>query len=790
MNTVIYARYSAGPRQTDQSIEGQLRVCTDFCKQRGLTVIDTYCDRHISGRTDERPEFQRLIADAKHKKFEAVVVYKTDRFARNKYDSAVYKRELKRNGIQIFYAAEAIPDGPEGIILESLMEGLAEYYSAELAQKIKRGMHESALKCQSTGSGRPLGYRVDEQKHFQIDPESAQTVQTIFEQYIKGESNAAICELLNSRGLRTAQGKPFNKNSINRIIKNRKYIGEYRYHDIVVEGGMPAIISKDTFNLAQAEMERRRTRKAPKSPKAEYLLAGRLFCGHCKGPMQGVSGTGKSGNKWYYYYCGNTRGKNKTCDKKQVSRDRLERAVVDFTVRYILQEDVLEELARKVHAAQERQNDTASEIAFYEKKLADNKKSIANVLRAIESGAATQTLPARLQELENEQAVILGELSFLKGKHLAFTEDQILFALMKHLEPYPGESEQDYRRRIISDFVSEVYLYDDRLLIYFNISSEDGKLKSADLSNIEGGEFDEGLVSSTISLAVILVKLRRAFCVDTLMFELDREVYCMKKVLSVSIKTIIFFVGWAICVSVIPIPDTASAVIWRFWAELIPLLSVIAITLIFWLADQKKIRLHLTGKPVYNIILGGVTGTIWLGASVGILSILGVVQIEGKNQIAMLWLWLLAAFLNTVMQEMLVRGYLYQMIKSNGSIAAAIIVSTGLFTFAHGGAFEAGILPVLNVITMSLFMTAVLEYTGSLIAPIVIHFLWNGVGAIILGGVSLAEDYPHLFDMTIHGNPILSGGSCKIEGSIIVLFMNLAFLIGFVAAKKRKDRNR
>lgn len=496
MNTVIYARYSAGPRQTDQSIEGQLRVCTDFCKQRGLTVIDTYCDRHISGRTDERPEFQRLIADAKRKKFEAVVVYKTDRFARNKYDSAVYKRELKRNGIQIFYAAEAIPDGPEGIILESLMEGLAEYYSAELAQKIKRGMHESALKCQSTGSGRPLGYRVDEQKRFQIDPESAQTVQTIFEQYIKGESNAAICELLNSRGLRTAQGKPFNKNSINRIIKNRKYIGEYRYHDIVVEGGMPAIIPKDTFNLAQAEMERRRTRKAPKSPKAEYLLAGRLFCGHCKGPMQGVSGTGKSGNKWYYYYCGNTRGKNKTCDKKQVSRDRLERAVVDFTVRYILQEEVLEELARKVHAAQERQNDTASEIAFYEKKLADNKKSIANVLRAIESGAATQTLPARLQELENEQAVILGEISFLKGKRLAFTEDQILFALMKHLEPYPGESEQDYRRRIISDFVSEVYLYDDRLLIYFNISSEDGKLKSADLSNIEGGEFDEGLVSS------------------------------------------------------------------------------------------------------------------------------------------------------------------------------------------------------------------------------------------------------------------------------------------------------
>lgn len=498
MNAVIYARYSAGPRQTDQSIEGQLRVCTDFCQQRGITVVGTYCDRHISGRTDERPEFQKLIADAKRKKFDAVVVYKTDRFARNKYDSAIYKRELKRNGIQIFYAAEAIPEGPEGIILESLMEGLAEYYSAELAQKIKRGMHESALKCQSTGSGRPLGYTVDEQKHFRIDPDSSQTVQTIFGEYIKGTPNAAICELLNARGLRTAQGKLFNKSSINRIIKNRKYTGEYRYHDIVIKDGMPRIISDEVFNLAQAEMERRRTRKAPKSPKAEYLLAGRLFCGHCKCAMQGVSGTGKSGNKWYYYYCANNRRKSRTCGKKQVSRDRLEKAVVAYTVRYILREEILADLAKKVYAAQERQNDTASEIDFYEKKLAENKKAVANVLRAIESGASTQTLPMRLQDLENEQAVIQGELAFLKGRHFKFTEDQILFALMKHLEQRPSETEQDYNRRIISDFVSEVYLYDDRLLIFFNISSDDKKLKSSDLAIIEPEMFEERCTSSTI----------------------------------------------------------------------------------------------------------------------------------------------------------------------------------------------------------------------------------------------------------------------------------------------------
>ena len=262
-----------------------------------------------------------------------------------------------------------------------------------------------------------------------------------------------------------------------------------------------------------------------------------------------------------------------------------------------------------------------------------------------------------------------------------------------------------------------------------------------------------------------------------------------EKIALVSIKTLIFFVGWVICASVIPIPDTASAVIWRFWAELIPLLSIIVLTLIFLLIDKRKTQLHLTGRPVYNIILGCVTGSVWIGISVGILSIIGVVHIDGRNQISMLWFWMVSAFLNTVMQEMLVRGYLYQMLKSNYNTVAAVIVSTGLFTFAHGGAFEAGILPVLNVITMSLFVTAVLEYTESLVAPIVIHFLWNGVGAIILGGVSLAEDYPHLFNMVISGNSILSGGSCKIEGSIVVLFMNLILMFGFVMAKKIRDKN-
>ena len=261
----------------------------------------------------------------------------------------------------------------------------------------------------------------------------------------------------------------------------------------------------------------------------------------------------------------------------------------------------------------------------------------------------------------------------------------------------------------------------------------------------------------------------------------------MRKLITVSLKTILFFVGWAIIVSVIPIPNIESAVLWRFFAELIPFLAIVGITIIFWLIDKRMTQLHLTKKPVYNIVLGIIVGIVWLGVSVGILSLLGVLQIDGINQISMLWLWIFSAFINTIMQEMLVRGYLYQMIKKSYNIVAAVIVSTALFTLAHGGAFEAGIIPVLNVLTMSLFVTAVLEYTDSLIAPIVIHFLWNSIGAIILGGVSLAEDYPHLFNMTFGGDQLLSGGIYKIEGSVVVFVLNVLMIIGFIVAKKKKN---
>ena len=168
MNAVIYARYSSD-NQREESIEGQLRECKAFAKAKGLQIVGTYIDRALSAKTDNRPQFQKMIRDSAQKKFELVIVWKLDRFSRNRYDSARYKAALKKNGVRVVSATEAISEGAEGILLEALLEGMAEYYSADLGEKVLRGMTDNALKCKYNGGGVLVGYAIDAEQHFQID---------------------------------------------------------------------------------------------------------------------------------------------------------------------------------------------------------------------------------------------------------------------------------------------------------------------------------------------------------------------------------------------------------------------------------------------------------------------------------------------------------------------------------------------------------------------------------------------------------------------------------------------
>ena len=229
---VIYARYSSD-RQTEQSIEGQVRVCEEYAAKEGLTIVGQYIDRAVSARTDNRPQFKAMIKDSALGLFDAIIVYKTDRFARSKYDSAIYKKQLLLNNVTLHYAAETIPDGPEGVILESLLEGLAEYYSLELGQKIKRGLRESAYKCQATGI-RPFGYQVNEDKTFSVHLEEAVIVKKVFQDFLAGSSIAQIAREINALGFKTTRNGKFGQKSIRRILEAPRYIGTYIWRDIMI----------------------------------------------------------------------------------------------------------------------------------------------------------------------------------------------------------------------------------------------------------------------------------------------------------------------------------------------------------------------------------------------------------------------------------------------------------------------------------------------------------------------------------------------------------------------------
>ena len=350
---VAYYRYSGGSRQTKQSIEGQRRDCEAYARAHGMTILREYVDRHISGKTDDRAQFRQMIDDSAKRTFDLVICWKTDRFARNRDDSAVYKKQLRDNGVSVIYAAESNIEGAEGIIIEGLMEALAEYYSAELAEKARRGMRESALKGQTLGRTPPLGLTVDSAKHYVIDPAGADTVRLIFELYASGLSIASIIRRLNGMGLRTVRGNPFDKSSISRIICDERYRGVYvsKKFDVRIEGAIPPIIDDDLWERTQKLIKLNRQSRAPHSAKADYILSCKLYCGECGCLMKGICGHNPSGRVYHYYSCPG-RSLGRPCTRKNMPKDVLKKLVVESTSKLLLRPENIQQLADAIVSLQ------------------------------------------------------------------------------------------------------------------------------------------------------------------------------------------------------------------------------------------------------------------------------------------------------------------------------------------------------------------------------------------------------------------------------------------------------
>ena len=301
---VAYYRYSPGGRQGEQSIEGQAAEAHRWAVEHDVQIVREYADRRISGRSDDRAEFQQMLKELDKIRPTYLILWKLDRFGRNREEIAFNKHKVKKAGAKLIYVAESIPDTPEGVILESVMEGMAEYYSLQLSSNIRRGQKVAASKCLALGGRGIIGYRVGSDKRYEIDPDTAPMVREIFRRYCAGESQSQIVRWLNESGRRTSHNAPFTINSLRTLLKNEKYAGIYIWKDEVrIEGGMPAIIDHETWEQAQKRMITNKAAPARRDVKMDFMLTGKLFCGHCGGPMSGISGTSRNGSNHYYYTC-------------------------------------------------------------------------------------------------------------------------------------------------------------------------------------------------------------------------------------------------------------------------------------------------------------------------------------------------------------------------------------------------------------------------------------------------------------------------------------------------------
>ena len=495
MNVVVYARYSSH-NQNEQSIEGQLEYCRNYAKQHNYKIINEYIDRAQSGTNDDRPEFLKMIDDSNKKLFEGVLVYQLDRFARNRYDSAIYKRTLKKNGVRVFSARENINDDASGVLMESVLEGMAEYFSVELGQKVKRGMKINADNCYYNGGLVPLGYKLVEvnsnitdangkivkKKKFAIDEDTAPIVEKIFEMYKSGNLMADIIRYLNQKNIKTSIGGEFNKNSIRNILLNKKYIGIYTYNDIETKDGIPRIIDDETFNKVQEIMFKNKKAPARARAKTEYLLTTKLFCGECKDMMTGYSGTSKTGRLHSYYMCNNAR--KKQCNKKAVQKDYIEDLIVE-QARELLTDENIQTIAEEVvaQANKEKNSSTLNRLNNILKEKEKQRTNLFDSLKICEIDSVKKSIFEEINKMEIEITHIKDDIAIEESQHIKLTIGQVKYFLVQLRRGNVNDIK--YRKALVNTLIYKVYLYDEGIAIYFNTQDKPVEKKIPSIESIE-----------------------------------------------------------------------------------------------------------------------------------------------------------------------------------------------------------------------------------------------------------------------------------------------------------------
>ncbi|MBP0989753.1 MAG: recombinase family protein, partial [Oscillospiraceae bacterium] len=464
MNAVLYCRFSSD-KQKENSIDFQLHVTREYCERKGFNVVGEYIDRAVSGTSDQRPEFQRMIRDAKKQLFAYIVVYRFDRFARNRYDSAIYKKDLQSVGVRVLSAEESVVAGDEGIILESIYEAMAESYSRKLSRIVKESLKETARKGLTTNIA-PYGYKSVDHR-LVTDEKAAEAVRLCYKMYSEGRTKKQITDALNDAGFRTSKNGLFKIENISRILKKRCYIGENNYGD--VERECPRIVDDKTFYKVQDLLEKNKKAYGKKADKAFFALSGKMFCGECGTAMVGDEGTSKGGKKFYYYTCAK-RKKNRCCVKKSEKKDFIEWYVCEQTVNYLLTDERIKDISEKVVALEEKESG-AQTLKKLEKQVSDIDKefsALTDKLIVTDSPTIIKTINKRAAVLEQRKAALEKDITDLKIRaELKLNANEI----ESYLNTFRNGDllDEEFRRHLIHTLINAVYIWDDKVCIYYNV---------------------------------------------------------------------------------------------------------------------------------------------------------------------------------------------------------------------------------------------------------------------------------------------------------------------------------
>ena len=474
---VIYARYSS-ERQTEQSIEGQLTVCKKFAKDNDFVILHEYIDRATTGTNDNRLDFQKMIRDSARQEWQYIIVYKGDRFSRNRIESAIHKKTLRDNGVKLVSATENIPDSPEGIILESLLEGMAEYYSAELSQKVKRGLNESKKKKQFTGGFLMYGWDLVDRKPVINDSEAA-VVLGVHIDYADGKTARYIEDRLLREGIRDKRGKVFTTADIYRMLKQQKYAGDDIY---------PAIVPKDIKEKVNAIREKNKRAPSRRKSYGNFILSGKLVCGDCGGLMTGESGTSATGATYYYYKCFEKKKHTRPCTMPPLKKDEIENKVFEVCCE-VLNSGFIPHIVDAAYKIHQEELEANIAVINLQALLSEKEKALNNIMKAIEQGIFTSTTKQRLVELEEEIESIKYQIVCEKAKAEESLTKEDYYAF---LSDFMGQQIQNeaFKQEVIDLLVRQVVVFKDKICITFNYSPDDKNGKGRDY-NINIAELEE-----------------------------------------------------------------------------------------------------------------------------------------------------------------------------------------------------------------------------------------------------------------------------------------------------------